>query len=107
MSQAKTKKIVLNIGGMSCINCANTIEKALSKLNGVTRATVNLAAEKALVDYIGLRLYKINIHSVENKIKDKFPFVRDVYVSKGFPNSISVRIDERRPVLLITSKDNK
>ena len=51
MSQEKTKKIVLNIGGMSCINCARTIEKALSKLNGVTHATVNLAAEKVLIDY--------------------------------------------------------
>ncbi len=51
MSQEKTKKIALNIGGMSCINCARAIEKALSKLNGVTHATVNLAAEKALIDY--------------------------------------------------------
>jgi P-type Cu+ transporter len=47
----KTKKIVLNISGMTCINCAHTIEKALLKLNGVTQATVNLAAEKALIDY--------------------------------------------------------
>jgi Cu+-exporting ATPase len=51
MTTGKTKKIVLNIGGMSCINCAHTIEKQLSKLNGVTKATVNLAAEKALIDY--------------------------------------------------------
>ncbi len=36
---------------MSCINCARAIEKALHKLNGVTQATVNLAAEKALIDY--------------------------------------------------------
>jgi len=47
----KTKKIVLNISGMTCINCSHTIEKALLKLNGVTQATVNLAAEKALIDY--------------------------------------------------------
>jgi len=51
MVAEKTKKIVLNIGGMSCINCARTIEKQLSKLNGVTQATVNLAAEKAIIDY--------------------------------------------------------
>jgi copper ion binding protein len=51
VSQEKTRKIALNIGGMSCINCARTIEKALNKLNGVTHATVNLAAEKALIDY--------------------------------------------------------
>ncbi len=51
MSQEKNKKITLNIGGMSCINCAHTIEKELAKLNGVTQATVNLAAEQALIDY--------------------------------------------------------
>jgi Cu+-exporting ATPase len=51
MSQEKTKKIVLNIGGMTCVNCARAIEKRLNRLNGVTQATVNLAAEKAIVDY--------------------------------------------------------
>jgi P-type Cu+ transporter len=51
MTEEKSKKIVLNIGGMSCVNCARTIEKALSRLNGVTHATVNLAAEKAIIDY--------------------------------------------------------
>ncbi len=51
MSQEKNKKITLNIGGMSCINCSLTIEKALSKLNGVTHATVNFAAEKAIIEY--------------------------------------------------------
>ena len=51
MNQEKSKKIVLNIGGMSCVNCAKAIEKQLSKLNGVTHATVNLASEKAIIDY--------------------------------------------------------
>jgi Cu+-exporting ATPase len=51
MTQEKTKKIVLNIGGMTCVNCARAIEKRLRKLNGVTQATVNLAAEKAIIDY--------------------------------------------------------
>ncbi|XHH08521.1 MAG: heavy metal translocating P-type ATPase [Candidatus Bathyarchaeia archaeon] len=49
--QPKTKKLVLNIGGMSCVNCAKIIEKYTSKLNGVTHVTVNLAAEKAIIDY--------------------------------------------------------
>jgi Cu+-exporting ATPase len=51
MAQEKTKKIILNIGGMTCINCARAIEKRLNKLNGVIKATVNLAAEKAIIDY--------------------------------------------------------
>ena len=51
MAEQKTKKIVLNIGGMSCINCAHTIEKEVSKLDGVTHVTVNFAAEKAIIEY--------------------------------------------------------
>jgi Cu+-exporting ATPase len=51
MAEEKTKKIALNIGGMTCVNCAHAIEKRLNKLNGVTNATVVLAAEKAIIDY--------------------------------------------------------
>jgi Cu+-exporting ATPase len=47
----ESKKIVLDIGGMSCVTCSQTIEKKLSNLKGVTKATVNFAAEKAIVDY--------------------------------------------------------
>jgi Cu+-exporting ATPase len=51
MTQEKTKKIVLSIGGMTCVNCARAIEKQLNRLDGIIQATVNLAAEKAIIDY--------------------------------------------------------
>jgi Cu+-exporting ATPase len=35
---------------MSCVTCAQTIEKRLAKLKGVTHVTVNFAAEKAIID---------------------------------------------------------
>ena len=47
MSQRNGKRIVLNVSGMSCINCVRAIEKALSNLNGVISAKVNLTTEKA------------------------------------------------------------
>ncbi|MDT8839800.1 heavy metal translocating P-type ATPase [Paraburkholderia fungorum] len=40
----------LDIGGMTCASCAMRVEKALAKVPGVTRASVNLATEKASVD---------------------------------------------------------
>ncbi len=67
MSHEKTKKIVLNIGGMSCVNCARAIEKALNKLNGITQATINLAAEKAIIDY---NPDIIDQKTIENTITD-------------------------------------
>jgi Cu+-exporting ATPase len=39
------------IGGMTCAACATRIEKGLNKLEGVQRATVNLALESAHVEY--------------------------------------------------------
>ena len=45
------KRLVLDIGGMHCVTCAQTIEKRLPKLEGVIYATINFAAEKAIIDY--------------------------------------------------------
>lgn len=38
--------------GMTCANCANTIERTLKKLPGVSTSAVNFASERASVDYI-------------------------------------------------------
>jgi len=51
MVKENRKRIVLDIGGMSCVTCAQTIEKRLPKLKGIIYATINFAAEKAIIDY--------------------------------------------------------
>jgi Cu+-exporting ATPase len=45
------KKVELPIQGMTCASCVATIEKGLEKLDGVIRANVNLATEKATIIY--------------------------------------------------------
>ncbi|WP_321925663.1 heavy metal translocating P-type ATPase [Paraburkholderia guartelaensis] len=40
----------LEVHGMTCASCAMRVEKALAKVPGVTRASVNLATEKATVE---------------------------------------------------------
>lgn len=48
----ETKKTVtIPIGGMTCAACASRIEKVLSKAEGVSKASVNFATEKATVEY--------------------------------------------------------
>jgi Cu+-exporting ATPase len=44
-------KEILKIEGMSCVSCAQTIEKSLQKVKGVKRVNVNFATEKAVVEY--------------------------------------------------------
>ncbi|MGF6757848.1 heavy metal translocating P-type ATPase [Paraburkholderia sp. GAS42] len=42
--------VELDIGGMTCASCANRVEKALARVPGVTRASVNLATEIATIE---------------------------------------------------------
>ncbi|KAG8154734.1 heavy metal translocating P-type ATPase [Burkholderia catarinensis] len=42
--------IELDIDGMTCASCVSRVEKALAKVPGVMRASVNLATERATVD---------------------------------------------------------
>jgi Cu+-exporting ATPase len=48
----RTREISLKITGMSCASCVAKIEKALKGLEGVRRANVNFATEKATVEYV-------------------------------------------------------
>ncbi|MDR2296292.1 MAG: heavy metal translocating P-type ATPase [Clostridiales Family XIII bacterium] len=50
-------RVVIPIGGMSCAACAQRVEKALKRLDGVTEASVNLATEKATVAYEPQKLH--------------------------------------------------
>lgn len=45
------QKAELDITGMTCAACATRIEKGLNKLSGVSTATVNLALEKAMIEF--------------------------------------------------------
>jgi len=47
----RAERLTLKIGGMSCASCAQTIEKALRKIDGIQKANVNLATEKAALSY--------------------------------------------------------
>ena len=47
----KTTKASIPITGMTCTNCAATIEKGLAETPGVEKANVNFGSEKASIDY--------------------------------------------------------
>ena len=45
------KRTTLKINDMNCVSCAVNIEKALSKEEGISKANVNFATEKAWVEF--------------------------------------------------------
>ena len=48
---APEERVDLPLKGMTCASCANTIERALSKVPGVSKASVNFATKTATVRY--------------------------------------------------------
>jgi len=47
-----TRKSIFPVSGMTCASCVARVEQALSSVPGVISANVNLASEKATVEYI-------------------------------------------------------
>lgn len=47
-----TGRIEIPVSGMTCANCAATIERNLKKVPGVVDANVNLATERATIEFI-------------------------------------------------------
>jgi Cu+-exporting ATPase len=62
-----TKRIDLPITGMSCSSCATRIQDGLSKMEGVSEASVNFAAEHATINFDPL---KVNVDDLIVKVKD-------------------------------------
>ncbi|MCP4693184.1 MAG: copper ion binding protein, partial [Desulfobacterales bacterium] len=48
---AMVRKISFRIEGMTCANCAGTIEKAFTKARGVEKASINFSMEKGFVEF--------------------------------------------------------
>ncbi len=46
------RKSVFPVGGMTCASCVGRVERALSSVPGVVSVSVNLASEKATVEYL-------------------------------------------------------
>jgi len=47
----KSRKASVQVIGMTCTNCASTVEKGLAQTPGVERANVNFASGKASIEY--------------------------------------------------------
>ena len=70
----KTEKVLLPVGGMTCAACSSRVERTLNKLEGVVRAQVNLATEKATVDYLPS---KIGVADLKKTISKLGYFVKE------------------------------
>ncbi len=49
--QSNTRQLSVGVQGMTCASCVARVERALTKIDGVAQASVNLATEKANISY--------------------------------------------------------
>ncbi|MHC1758048.1 MAG: heavy metal translocating P-type ATPase [Negativicutes bacterium] len=64
--QVITDRAEFKISGMSCAACSARIEKGLNAMPGVYNATVNLAAERATVEY---NAQELSLRQIQEKVK--------------------------------------
>ncbi len=62
-----TAKAELPITGMTCANCAHTVERALQKLDGVVAANASFASERASVEYLPS---VVSLAAIQQAIRD-------------------------------------
>ncbi len=58
----------LNVEGMSCSHCENSIKKSLGALNGVNSVKVDLKAKKVTVEYDP---QKVSVGIMKDTIEDQ------------------------------------
>ncbi|NUB13006.1 copper-transporting ATPase, partial [Azospirillum brasilense] len=63
---ATTTDLDIGISGMTCASCVGRVEKALSRLPGVTGVSVNLATERARVAFAGEPDPRAGAEAIEN-----------------------------------------
>lgn len=59
---------IIQVEGMSCQHCKNSVESALSNLNGVQSAEVNLEENNVRVEFDDS---KVNITQMKDAIEDQ------------------------------------
>jgi P-type Cu+ transporter len=62
-----TKRTVIKIGGMHCAGCVSAIQGYVSDLPGVSKVEVNLANEKAVLEY---DQSKVKLDTIEKAIEE-------------------------------------
>ena len=75
------KRVILPVEGMSCASCSSTVEKVVSKLSGVEKASVNLATEKLDVTYDTTKLTEADIAKA---VRDAGYEVREQLITNQF-----------------------
>ena len=86
-----TEKVTLGIGSMTCASCVAHVERALGEIGGVVSASVNLATERATVEYVpGVAGISDMRHAVEDAGYSVSALVADEHDDAATPRDVIV-----------------
>lgn len=83
----KTRRIILKIGGMHCAGCVTSIEGHISELPGVDKVEVNLATEKAVLEFDQTKVQLDTIEKAFEEIGYKVTYEKLTLVLSGISDS--------------------
>lgn len=90
-----TKKIDIEVVGMTCAACSARVEKALNKLDGIVSATVNLLANKATIEFDEDKLSPDLLIKTIEKSGYEVPLVKKTLLIEGMTcAACSTRVDK-------------
>ncbi|WP_186184820.1 heavy metal translocating P-type ATPase [Burkholderia gladioli] len=85
--------IELEIGGMTCASCSGRVEKALAQVPGVSRASVNLATERASISVEDSVSATQLVAAVEKAGYRATPLVADEPVPAQSPDAPAIELE--------------
>lgn len=100
----QAEQITLGVGGMSCASCVARVEKALKSVDGVLQANVNLATNRASVEFLADR---VQVAQLKNAIKKSGYKPIDVpkLVEEGFEkNRLELELESERESFILKRK---
>ena len=91
----RTKKVNIDILGMTCAACSSRVDKTLNKQKGVNTATVNLLSNKATVEFDPDQITEHDIIKAIQKTGYEVPLVSKTLLVEGMTcAACSTRVDK-------------
>lgn len=75
-----------NISSVSCSGTSVLTEDAVIDASGVA---------------LGINIFRISVHRIEENVEESLPYVSDVTVHRSFPSSVRLQVTERTPVAYV------
>lgn len=104
--------LCLGVGTVYSLNVGheNLVYSSVFQVQHIETAGLNRLLEKDLVSLVGVnpsaRLFDVDLEGVKDRLLSH-PWIREVQVRKTFPDTLKIRVSERRPMAFVEEGDRR